>query len=78
MIIDANSEEFADVRDALLAWKNLGITDPTIPIYEDLDEDGEPDFYGLNEDNDLIVVSGITVFDTVSPLDVPEDVEDDE
>ena len=38
---------------------------PTIPVYVDVDGDGVPDFYGLDGDA-LVVVSGVTVADTVA------------
>lgn len=56
----------AAVRDALLAWRVDGVADPKIPVYQDVDGDGVPDFYGLGPDDDLVVVSGVTIADSVA------------
>lgn len=59
------------IRLALLAWKADGVARPLIPVYADLDGDGIPDFYGLDEDENVIEVSGssASVRDTVATSD---------
>lgn len=54
------------IRTVLLAWRAGGVDNPIIPVYADEDGDGVADFYGLDDDGDLVLVSGATVEDTVS------------
>lgn len=53
------------VRQSLLAWKASGTTNPTIPMFEDVDGDGKMDFYGLDENDQLVTVSGATLESSV-------------
>jgi hypothetical protein len=64
-VSDLSDDERKVLRDSLLAWKNDGHAKPVMPVYEDLDNDGIPDFYGLDANNELVVVSG-TVQDSVA------------
>lgn len=59
------------IRLALLAWKADGVAEPLIPVYADVDGDGIPDFYGLDENENVIEVSGasVSVADTVATSD---------
>ncbi|MDQ1113924.1 hypothetical protein QE418_003372 [Microbacterium testaceum] len=54
------------IRQALIAWKKDGVTNPVLPVYTDLDGDGVPDFFGLDENEQVVTVSGVTVLDTVA------------
>lgn len=54
------------IRAALLAWREDGVANPTIPVYKDEDGDGVADFYGLDDNDNLVLVSGITIADTVA------------
>lgn len=57
------------IRSALLAWRADGVANPLIPVYSDTDGDGIPDFYGLDDNGQLIQVSGATVDDSVAVSD---------
>lgn len=68
---DATTREEAReaIRSALLGWKADGVARPLIPVYADRDGDGIPDFYGLDDNDQVIEVSGATVFDSVAVSD---------
>lgn len=68
-----SAEERAILRKLLLAWKRDGNPNPIIPAYRDEDGDGVPDFYGLDENDEVVVVSGVTVADTVAAAPAGED-----
>lgn len=59
-------EDRAVIRDALLQHRADGNPRPIIPAYEDLDGDGVTDFYGPDENEDVVLVSGVTIADTVA------------
>lgn len=46
------------IRESLLQWRADGYDFPVVPVYGDLDGDGIPDYYGLDDDGELIAVSG--------------------
>lgn len=50
---------------ALKKWKDDGVENPTIPSDVDLDGDGVVDAFGLDENDQLIFISGIKLTDTV-------------
>ncbi|MDN3309548.1 hypothetical protein QWJ90_01250 [Microbacterium oryzae] len=58
-------EEEEQIVQALLAWREAGEENPTIPLFDDVDGDGVPDFYGLDGDGKLTVVSGATLESSV-------------
>lgn len=60
-----SEEDKIVLRDALRKWRDGGVVNPTIPMYADADGDGVPDFYGLDENDELVVVPG-TLQESVS------------
>ena len=70
MAIDDNlgisPEDQAALRDALLAWKKDGVANPLIPMDHDVTGDGVFDSFGLDEHDELIVVEGAHLDDTVA------------
>ncbi|MDF2506269.1 MAG: hypothetical protein K0Q52_128 [Microbacterium sp.] len=59
-------DERTIIQQILLQWKADGVQNPIIPAYQDEDGDGVPDFYGLDAADAVILVSGVTVGDTVA------------
>lgn len=51
---------------ALRSWRDAGEKDPHLPLYDDFDGDGVCDFVGLDEQGELVLVSGATVDSSVS------------
>ena len=64
-LIDMPDEDRAAIRDALLAWKADGVAAPLIPLNVDLDGDGVFDTLGLDENDELVLVSGVALSATV-------------
>lgn len=64
-ISDVSIEDQFALHAALLQWKNEGVVNPLIPFDLDLDGDGITDSFGLNENEELVIVSGVKVEDTV-------------
>lgn len=64
-ISELPDEDKAALRDSLLQWKVEGSESPTIPLDVDLDGDGVTDAYGLDENDELIFVSGVKLEETV-------------
>jgi hypothetical protein len=60
------NDEHEILLEILTRWKAEGLGNPIIPAYQDEDGDGVPDFYSLDADGNLTIVSGVTVGDTVA------------
>lgn len=58
-------EDYAVTKEALLNWRQEGVANPLIPSDVDIDGDGIVDAYGLDENDEVIFVSGIALDDTV-------------
>ena len=58
-------EDEAAVKAILLQWREAGNENPLLPADVDLDGDGTHDSFGLDENGNVIVVSGVTLSDTV-------------
>lgn len=61
------------MRAALLAERASGVAHPLIPADVDLDGDGTCDSFGLDENDEVVVVPGVPIADTVF-LSLGEDV----
>lgn len=59
-------EALEAIRLSLIQWKESGHPNPIIPVYQDLDGDGIADFYGLDDNDQVITISGATIDDSVS------------
>ena len=53
------------IRTILLQYKSEGVEKPLLPLNVDLDGDGIADSYGLDENDEVILVSGVPLEDTV-------------
>lgn len=70
-----SEDEAKAVRMALLTHRALGNKRPLLPLMGDADGDGEHDFYGLDENDNVVLVSGVTIEDSVFESDPEEDEE---
>lgn len=71
-------EDYNAIRDVLLAYRKEGVVKPLLPTDVDLDGDGTVDSYGLNENDELIFVTGIPLEETVyvsDGNDIPNEVD---
>lgn len=63
--ITLSDEDRAVIRAALLAERAAGVVVPLLPADVDLDGDGNVDSFGLNENDEVIVVSGVALEHTL-------------
>ena len=56
---DAKREALEGIRGALLHWQATGIAKPAMEVYADLDGDGKLDYYGLDLDEKLLIITDI-------------------
>jgi hypothetical protein len=63
--LTATDEDHVAIRDILLQWKAEGNENPLLPMDVDVDGDGIVDSFGLDKDDNVIVVSGTKLEDTV-------------
>lgn len=61
------------MRAALLAERRRGVARPLIPADVDLDGDGVCDSFGLDENDEVVIVSGVPLEETTY-LSLGEDV----
>lgn len=54
---------------ALLQWKAAGNPDPLIPTDHDVDGDGSADAFGLTADDQLTIIFGAKLSETVAESD---------
>lgn len=57
------------IRGILLAERERGVDRPLLPADVDLDGDGVVDAFGLDQDDQVIVVSGVDLTETVYESD---------
>lgn len=67
--IGLSDADRAELRQALLNWKAEGQANPLIPFDVDIDGDGIADSFGLDENDELVFVSGATLDSTVYQSD---------
>lgn len=63
--LNLTDEDVAAIKVILLQWKTEGHPNPLLPADVDIDGDGVVDSFGLDEDDNVIVVSGVKLNDTV-------------
>lgn len=63
--LTTTDEDAAAIKAILLQWKSEGNPNPLLPADVDIDGDGIVDSFGLDENNNVIVVSGTKLEDTV-------------
>lgn len=60
-----NREDYAAIKQILLQWKSEGVANPLLPSDVDVDGDGIVESYGLDENDNVILVRGAALTDTV-------------
>jgi hypothetical protein len=60
-----SEEDEQALIEALREWRRAGVTNPRIPIGEDLTEDGLTDAWALDKDENLVVKQSVTLRRTV-------------
>ncbi|AWN03325.1 hypothetical protein PBI_COUNT_2 [Microbacterium phage Count] len=63
--LTTTDEDAAAIKAILLQWKSEGNPNPLLPADVDIDGDGIVDSFGLDENDNVIVVSGTKLEDTV-------------
>ena len=63
--LTTTDEDAAAIKAILLQWKSEGNPNPLLPADVDIDGDGIVDSLGLDENNNVIVVSDTKLEDTV-------------
>lgn len=63
--LTTTDEDAAAIKAILLQWKSEGNPNPLLPADVDINGDGIVDSFGLDENNNVIVVSGTKLEDTV-------------
>lgn len=58
-------EDLVAIRQILLGYKAEGNPNPLLPLNVDLDGDGKTDAYGLDAEDNVILVSGAPLEETV-------------
>lgn len=64
-ITEIPDEDRVALREALLLWKKGGVENPLIPLDVDIDGDGIADSFGLDENDELVLVPGTMLESTV-------------
>lgn len=65
-VLDLPDEDKAALLTALLQWKADGVANPLIPLDHDVDGDGIVDSFGLDDNDQLVLVPGVHIDTTVS------------
>ena len=73
--ITTSIEDLVMIRTILLQYKSEGVEKPLLPLNVDLDGDGIADAYGLDENDEVILVSGVPLEDTVYVSDGDDAIE---
>lgn len=63
--LSTTDEDREVIKGILLQWKAEGNPNPLLPADVDIDGDGIVDSFGLDENDNVIVVSGTALEDTV-------------
>lgn len=63
--LETTADDQAAIRDILLAWKKEGNPNPLLPADVDVDGDGIVDSFGLDENDNVIIVHGVALAGTV-------------
>jgi len=65
MEAELSKEDRDVIRDILLGYREEGESVPLLPLDVDLDGDGITDAWGLDENDEVVLVSGQKLKDTV-------------
>lgn len=59
------AEDLAQIKAILLGYRADGVERPLLPLDVDVDGDGICDSFGLDEHDEVVIVSGVTLENTV-------------
>lgn len=62
---DVTDKDRAEIRNILTQWRDGGNSNPLLPMEVDVDGDGMPDSWGLDENGEVIIVSSTPLHFTV-------------
>lgn len=65
MEAELSKEDRDAIRGILISYRNEGVEIPLLPLDVDLDGDGVTDAWGLDKDDEVILVPGNPLDDTV-------------
>ena len=63
--LNETEEDVSAIRDILLQWKREGNPNPLLPSDVDIDGDGVADSFGLDENDQVILVRNVPLEETV-------------
>ena len=66
-----SEKDRATLTKALRKWRKDGVPSPLIPMADDVTEDGIADAWGLDENDNLVIVAGTPLVDTVYETEAP-------
>lgn len=75
--IATSIEDLVMIRTILLQYKTEGVEKPLLPLNVDLDGDGIADAYGLDQNDEVVLISGVKLEDTVYVSDGDDAIEHD-
>lgn len=64
-MVELKAEDLETIKSILIDYRNEGVENPLLPTDVDIDGDGIADAYGLDENDNVILVSGVPLDDTV-------------
>lgn len=70
--LDLTDEDRAEIKSILIKWREEGNQNPVLPADVDLDGDGIVDGFGLGDDDEVVIVSGVSLSGTVYQSDTEE------
>ena len=62
---ELKAEDLEAIKQILISYKLDGVDNPLLPTDVDMDGDGIADAFGLDEEENVILVSGVSLDDTV-------------
>lgn len=60
-----STEDLEAIKEILTSYKEAGVENPLLPTDIDVDGDGITDSFGLDDEGNVIRVSGVSLDDTV-------------
>ncbi|WMI34440.1 hypothetical protein SEA_DAMASCUS_1 [Microbacterium phage Damascus] len=63
--VEVSAEDATAIKSILLQWRSEGVENPLLPMEVDVNGDGVADSFGLDENDEVVVVLGAKLEDTV-------------
>ncbi|QCG77498.1 hypothetical protein SEA_DIZZYRUDY_1 [Microbacterium phage DizzyRudy] len=63
--VEVSAEDATAIKSILLQWRSEGVENPLLPMEVDVNGDGVADSFGLDENDEVVVVLGSKLEDTV-------------